>query len=107
MANMTIEIDLPFSEVELGEAVLAAENGNKEPLRALCRKEVDRFEAYLRDFGSRADNHLDRDWVHGLARFERMVVEGYIYQKVRGHIDATTNQDHAGGRREDGAQTSP
>ncbi len=107
MANMTIEIVLPFSEDELAEATLEAEKGNKEPLRALCRKEVERFEAYLREFGARADNHMDHDWVHGLARFEKLVVEGYIYQKVRGHIDATTDQNHAGGRREDGTQTSP
>lgn len=53
---------------------------NPELLRSLCRNEVDNFEAYLR-----SSDPWFRD---GLARFERLAIEGYIYQKAKGHIDA-------------------
>ena len=53
-----------------------------ELLRCLCGKEVDLFDAYLRQYG--------REYADGLAKFERLAIEGYLYQKARGHIDATT-----------------
>lgn len=53
---------------------------NPDLLRSLCRKEVESFEAYVR-----ANDPWFRD---GLVRMERLAIEGYIYQKVKGHIDA-------------------
>jgi hypothetical protein len=51
-----------------------------EVLRSLCRQEAEDFDRYLRRVG--------REYREGLSRFERLAVEGYIYQKLRGHIDA-------------------
>jgi len=53
-----------------------------ELLRCLCGKEVDLFDAYLRNYG--------REYAEGLAKFERLAIEGYLYQKVRGRLDETT-----------------
>lgn len=75
---MRIEISLPWSEDELHEAGEAAQRGNSGPLRALCRKEVERFEDVLRQHPDYAD---------GLVKIERLAVEGYLYQKLRGHLD--------------------
>lgn len=55
-----------------------------ELLKALSRKEVERFEEYLRA----AD-----DWFpDGLVKIEREAIAGYIYQKTKGHIDAFHNK---------------
>ena len=59
-------------------------------LRSLCRKEVDRFDEYLKRYG--------HEYTAGLAKFERFVVEGYLYQSIRGHIDATNPQQTAADR---------
>lgn len=64
----------------------ALRNGG-EPLRDLCRKEVERFNAYLRAYGN--------GYEEGLARFEQFAVEGYLYQKLRGHLDDTKTSDNA------------
>jgi hypothetical protein len=48
-------------------------------LRDLCRKEASRFDEYLRT--------TDPQFRDGLARFELLAVEGYLYQKAKGHID--------------------
>lgn len=81
---MQVEIYLPCSEDELHEAMTGAQNGNSVPLRALCQKEVERFETVLREHPAYRD---------GLVRIERLAVEGYLYQKLRGHLDekASTN----------------
>lgn len=60
------------------DEVSALDKGG-EPLRDLCRKEVDRFNDYLQVYGG--------EYAEGLARFERFVIEGYLYQKLRGHLD--------------------
>jgi hypothetical protein len=49
-----------------------------EPLQVLCRKEVDDFDRHLRQLGG--------EFADGLAKFERRAIEGYLYQKLRGHI---------------------
>lgn len=83
---MKIELEFPFSEAELRDALREVETtGKPDPLRILCRKEVDRFEAV-------AKQHPDyRD---GLVRIERFAVEGYLFQKLRGHIDAGPQTVH-------------
>ena len=59
---------------------------NPQALRDLCRKEVESFDSYLRS--------VDPQFTDGLARFEFRVVEGYVYQKLKGHIDAFHHQDY-------------
>lgn len=76
--NMKQTFDFPFSEAELTHAQAAARQGNAGPLRLLCQKEVSRFEAQMREHP---------DYSDGLVRIERLAVEGYLYQKLRGHID--------------------
>lgn len=56
-----------------------------ESLRSLCQKEVDCFDRYLRAFG--------QEYSDGLAEWERKVVEGYLYQKLRGHLDEKEEPD--------------
>ena len=76
---MKIEIELPFSEEDFSQAMAAAEKANPGPLRGLCQKEVARFEGMLRQHP---------DYSDGLVKIEKFAVEGYLYQKLRGHIDA-------------------
>jgi len=54
-------------------------------LRSLCQKEVSRFEEYVRT--------EDPQFQDGLSRFEKLAIEGYLYQKVRGHVDAFHSKD--------------
>lgn len=74
---MNHAFELPFTEAELKAAQEAADGGNSGPLRALCRKEVAAFEQAVRQHP---------DYSDGLVQIERLVVEGYLYQKLRGHI---------------------
>jgi len=60
-----------------------------EPLRSLCRREAQRFDAYLRNYG--------QEYSDGLASWEQKAVEGYLYQKLRGHIDEKEEPDHLPG----------
>lgn len=76
---MKLELEFPFSADDFREAVDEAKQGNAGPLRDLCQKESERFEAMIRCH----DHYKD-----GLVRIERLVVQGYIYQKLRGHVDA-------------------
>ena len=69
--------------IEDPELATAAVNGG-EPLRILCRKEVDNFDRYLREYG--------HEYKDGLAKFERSMLEGYLYQKLRGHLDPPNSQ---------------
>jgi len=101
-----IEFDFECSPEELQEAVEAAERDNSSLLRGLCQKEIDRFDQYLSNFGSQATNDVDRDWVYGLSRWERRVLEGYLYQKIRGHIDAKVSQSNIDSGRKNGTPTS-
>jgi len=78
---MNVELTFPWTAEELQAAKLEAEKHNPLPLRALCRKEVERFEQVIREHP---------DYQDGLVLIERRVVEGYLYQKIRGHIDAPT-----------------
>jgi len=83
---MKIELEFPFSEDDLEKAKSAAEGGDPGPLRGLCQKETSRFEAMLRQHPEYSD---------GLVKIERLAVEGYLYQKIRGHVDATSeNSNH-------------
>jgi hypothetical protein len=52
---------------------------DKSYLRSLCQKEVNRFDTYLRA--------VDPQFRDGLSKFERVAIEGYLYQKSKGHID--------------------
>jgi len=56
--------------------------GDSDLLRSLCRKEVERFERYC--------NAVDPNFTDGggFVRIEARVIEGYLYQKLKGHIDA-------------------
>lgn len=56
-------------------------------LRSLCRKEVQRFEEYV----IATDPNFNDG--QGFAKFEKNVLEGYLYQKVKGHIDAFHSKD--------------
>lgn len=53
---------------------------NPEALRSLCRKEVSKFADYVND----VDPQFRKC---PLAKEERVAIEGYLYQKVKGHID--------------------
>lgn len=59
--------------------VLAKASESSEALRSLCREEVERFHQYLKNFGG--------DYKDGLAKWERFAIEGYLYQKIRGHLE--------------------
>jgi len=82
---MNLTFTLPFTEPELRAANEEAGRGNAGPLRALCRKEVEAFEASMR---------MHPDYSDGLVKIERLAVEGYLYQKIRGHIDAKAAPSH-------------
>jgi hypothetical protein len=77
--NAKIQIRMS-SEDDFNAAIAAAEKGVGDSLRGLCRKEVERFELYLKK--------SDAWFSEGLAPFERLAIEGYLYQKLRGHMDA-------------------
>jgi hypothetical protein len=74
---MTFSFKFPFTSEEAALAIEAAAKNNAKPLRALCQREVEAFEASMR-------NHPD--YADGLVRIERLAVEGYLYQKLRNHI---------------------
>jgi hypothetical protein len=76
---MKIELEFPISPDEFAEAMEAAGRGNARPLRDLCQKERERFETVVRQHPHYSD---------GLVTVERLAVEGYLYQKLRGHLDA-------------------
>jgi hypothetical protein len=61
----------------------------KDPsvLRSLCQKEVERFEQYCVAVDP---NFQDGS---GFVYIEAKVLEGYLYQKVKGHIDAHHKKD--------------
>ena len=82
---MNLVFELPFAEPELNDAKAEAARGNAGPLRALCQKEVLAFEAAMRKHPDYAD---------GLVKIERLAVEGYLYQKIRGHIDEKAAPSH-------------
>lgn len=54
-------------------------------LKALCQKEVERFEDYVRK--------NDGWFTDGLVTIERYAIAGYLYQKAKGHFDASTGDD--------------
>jgi hypothetical protein len=68
-----------------------------EHLRSLCRKEVERFEQYCN-----ATDPSFEDGV-GFVRIEARVLEGYLYQKLKGHIDAHHEGNLLPKERQDGA----
>jgi hypothetical protein len=67
------------------------------PLRDLCQKEVDLFEDYLR---------TQEGYTDGLAKFLRLAIEGYLYQKIRGRLNETESSDELPVWREDGKKGS-
>ena len=82
---MNIALELPFSDEEFQSAKKLANEGKSGPLRTLCRKEVQRFDENARQHPAYRD---------GLTQIERLAVEGYLYQKLRGHIDAAAPTHH-------------
>ena len=80
------------------KAIEEALNGDPQILRDLCRKEVELFDMYLRK--------VDPQFKDGLAKWECLVVEGYIYQKLKGHIDAQDRESNDSKERNDGPTTS-
>ena len=71
--------------------------GGSQLLRDLCRKEVESFDEYLR--------RVDPQFTDGLSKWESLVVQGYIYQKLKGHIDAQDHQGNDSKERTDGPTT--
>jgi len=82
---MNFTFELPFTEAELKSAQGEAARGNAGPLRALCQKEVEVFESSIR---------RHPDYADGLVKIERLAVEGYLYQLLRGHIHEKTAPSH-------------
>jgi hypothetical protein len=74
-----IHIAMP-SEESFRSAIESADAGVSGPLRDLCHKEVTLFEEYLQ--------RADPSFQEGLVHIERLAITGYLYQKLRGHIDA-------------------
>ena len=83
---MNLEFSMPFTSEELAAAQDAVAKGNHLPLRSLCQKEVARFEVAVR---------VHPDYRDGLVMIERRAVEGYLYQKLRNHIDSSESPNHA------------
>lgn len=79
MAHIKIEISGDPQEIKE-----LLEGG--DALRTLCRNEVDRFDLYLR-------NKVGGEYKDGIVRFERFAIEGFLYQKIRGHIDEAVPLD--------------
>jgi hypothetical protein len=90
---MNISIELPFKESELKAALESAGKGNAIPLRSLCQKEVALFEAAIRDHP---------DYRDGLVKIERLAVEGYLYQKLRNHINEKAGNSNILSERQSG-----
>jgi len=81
MSKFTLTIEV--SPDELGDHPdLKAVIKDPKFLRSLCRKEVERFEQYCTAVDP---NFQDGS---GFVRIEANAVEGYLYQKLKGHIDA-------------------
>ena len=74
---MNIELSYPWTVEEYKAALDSAEKGDPKPLRLLCRNEVAHFEEVIREHP---------DYRDGLVQIERLVVEGYLYQKLRGRL---------------------
>lgn len=74
-----IRVDVPDPEL----AGKVANGG--EPLRSLCRKEVEKFDLYLRQ--------NEPGWVDGLSEWESQILKTFLYQKIRGRVDTTTTPD--------------
>ena len=79
MLILMSDIALKIEDEELANEV--ATGG--QSLRNLCRKEVEYFDKYLRQHGG--------EYKEGLAKFEALAIEGYLYQKIRGHLDEKTD----------------
>lgn len=87
-------IELHIRDIHTAAKVV---NGG-EALRDLCRKEVEDFDSYLRRFGN--------EYSGGLSKFEKLAVEGYLYQKIRGRLDEKPEICAIPEGREDGAEGS-
>ena len=70
--------------------------GDPDRLRFLCQKEVERFERYC----TAVDPNFQDGG--GFVRIEARAVEGYLYQKLKGHIDAHHKSDLLPEERKDG-----
>jgi len=81
---MDIALKFPCTDDEMKAAKDAAAQGNPMPLRLLCQKEVRRFEEAIR---------THPDYRDGLVMIERRAVEGYLYQKLRNHVDASPSSN--------------
>jgi hypothetical protein len=70
--------------VVIDDPVALEKAKSSDGLRDLCRREVARFHEYLQNFGG--------DYKDGLSKWEGLAIEGYLYQKFRGHIDEKVPQ---------------
>lgn len=86
---MIVEFSLPFTAEEMAAAQDAVAKGNHLLLRSLCQKEVARFEMAAR---------THPDYRDGLVMIEKRAVEGYLYQKLRNHIDSSVHPEDVSGR---------
>lgn len=90
---MITETDYPWTKEQLEKALIAASAGDGLPLRALCQKERQRFEAVIREHPDYAD---------GLIQIEMRAVEGYLYQKLRGRLNEKAPPSNLPEERQDG-----
>lgn len=75
---MKVELEFPWTEEELSSAIEAVRSsGKSDPLRSLCRKEVEHFERVIM-------HHPD--YSDGLVKIERLAVTGYLVQKLLGNL---------------------
>lgn len=70
---------------------------DSELLKALSRKEVERFNEYVM-----SEDPWFRDG--GLSKSETMAIAGYIYQKAKGHVDAFHKDSSGDMEGQDGPQ---
>ena len=78
--------------VDATEEELEVLRNGGDALRSLCRNEVGVFESVVQQHPH---------YPEGLSRFESFAVEGYLYQKIRGHVDETPDQSDNADRRQD------
>lgn len=81
MPKFTLTMEVEPGELGEFESLKDA-MANSEFLKSLCRKEVNRFEQYCN-----ATDPNFRDGA-GFVKIEALVLQGYLYQMVKGHIDA-------------------
>ncbi len=78
VTESTFSLSLEFAGYPVSsESPLLVEGG--EALRIHCRQEVQRFHEYLQKCGV-------LDYAQGLSDWEKLAIEGYLYQKSKGRF---------------------